>query len=584
MNARIVVAEDEADIRQNLKRMLTLEGFDVWAGENGHEALALVREHQPDIVVSDVMMPVMTGHQLISALRADSNLAHIPVILLTARADRHDMREGMNLGADDYITKPFQRGELLDSIRSRIEKAAAQQFASKRLAAQNLHMAHHDSVTDLPNRRHFQLLLNAALQASRQHGSQPILMGISLDNLPEMAQVLSSGLMDDCVSTLSQRLQQLVRSPMLSDWGNAVVGRTADDRFVVLFERPAQGGDDTERLQQLLSQLAQPLTVDGEQHFPMASLAKLALDQPDFSAEAVLARLDSVLGHARQQPGIRLSVQSLESTQQLASAFRLHNDLHRAVERQELRVLYQPQVEAGSHRLVGFEALMRWHHQQLGLISPVQFIPMAEDNGQIVPMGQWILNEACQQAARWGRDTQAFATPPRMAVNLSMRQFVDPHMVRHVEQALAESGLPPHLLELEITEGTAMQDLQHTLKLLNHFKTLGVRLAIDDFGTGYSSLAYLKRFPLDVLKIDQSFVRNITTDADDRAIANAVIQLAHSLGMSVIAEGVEQRSQHDLLADMGCDECQGYLFAKPLPANDVPGWLATHQASLSSRD
>jgi len=578
MNARIVVAEDETDIRLNLKRMLTLEGFDVWAGENGHEALALVREHHPDIVVSDVMMPIMTGHQLISALRADSNLAHIPVILLTARADRQDMREGMNLGADDYITKPFQRGELLDSIRSRIEKAAAQQFASKRLAAQNLHMAHHDSVTDLPNRKHFQLLLNAALQASRQHGAQPILMGISLDNLPEMAQVLSSGMMDDCVSMMAQRLTQLMRSPALSDWGNAVLARTADDRFVALFERPVSAGDDTERLQQLLNQLAQPLTVDGEQHFPMASMAKLALDQPDFSAEAILARLDTVLGHARQQPGIRLSIQSLESTQQLASAFRLHNDLHRAVERQELRALYQPQVAAGSNRLIGFEALMRWHHAQLGLISPVQFIPMAEDNGQIVPMGRWILNEACQQAARWGRDTDTFATPPRVAVNLSMRQFVDPHIVSDVEQALAESGLPPHLLELEITEGTAMQDLQHTLKLLNHFKTLGVRLAIDDFGTGYSSLAYLKRFPLDVLKIDQSFVRNITTDADDRAIANAVIQLAHSLGMSVIAEGVEQHSQHDLLASLGCNECQGYLFAKPLAAQDVPAWVAGHQS------
>ena len=313
----------------------------------------------------------------------------------------------------------------------------------------------------------------------------------------------------------------------------------------------------------------------------MASLAKLALDQPDFSAEAILARLDTVLGHARQQPGMRLSIQSLESTQQLASAFRLHDDLHRAVERQELRALYQPQVAAVSNRLIGFEALMRWHHAQMGLISPVQFIPMAEDNGQIVPMGRWILNEACQQAARWGRDTDTFATPPRVAVNLSMRQFVDPHIVSDVEQALAESGLPPHLLELEITEGTAMQDLQHTLKLLNHFKTLGVRLAIDDFGTGYSSLAYLKRFPLDVLKIDQSFVRNITTDADDRAIANAVIQLAHSLGMSVIAEGVEQHSQHDLLADLGCDECQGYLFAKPLSAQDVPAWVAGHPSQPS---
>lgn len=581
MNARIVVAEDEADIRNNLKRMLTLEGFEVWTGEDGHKALALVREHKPDVVVSDVMMPNMTGHQLISALRADSNLAHIPVILLTARADRQDMREGMNLGADDYITKPFQRSELLDCIRSRIEKAATQQLASQRLAAQNLHMAHHDSVTDLPNRRHFQLLLKATQQASRQRGATPVLLGISLDNLPEMAQVLSTGLMDGCMFLIAQRLQQLVNTNLQPEWGNAVVGRTADNRFVALFERHAHEGDDTERLQVLLSHLAQPLTVEGEQHFPMVSLARLTLDQPDFSAEAVLARLDTVLGHARQQPGIRLSIQSLESTQQLASAFRLHNDLHRSVERQELRALYQPQVAAGVNKLIGFEALMRWHHPQLGLVSPVQFIPMAEDNGQIVPMGQWILNEACHQAARWGHDTQTFAKPPRVAVNLSMRQFVDPNMIKHVEQALAESGLSPHLLELEITEGTAMQDLQHTLKLLNHFKTLGVRLALDDFGTGYSSLAYLKRFPLDVLKIDQSFVRSITTDADDRAIANTVIQLAHCLGMSVIAEGVEHRSQHDLLTDMGCDECQGYLFAKPLPANDVPGWAVSHSASMA---
>lgn len=579
MTARIVIAEDEADIRLNLKRMLSLEGFQVWAGENGHEALALIRQHQPDIVVSDVMMPVMTGHQLIATIRADSTLAHLPVILLTAKADRQDMREGMNLGADDYITKPFQRGELLDSIRSRLEKAAAQQLAAKRLAAQNLHLAHHDSVTDLPNRRHFHLLLNAALQVPRQPDERPILVGISVDNLADMAQVLTSGLMDGCVSTLAQRLQTLVQSPVLSKWGNAIVGRTADDRFVVLFDRPRSAGEEIDPLHRVMEHLTQPLDVEGEQHFPKVSLAKLTIDQPDFSADMVLARLDSVLGHARQQAGIRLSVQSLESTQELASAFRLHNDLHRAIERQELRVLYQPQVSAKTGVLVGFEALMRWQHSQHGLISPVQFIPMAEDNGQIVPMGQWILNQACRQAVEWGQNAGSFASIPRVAVNLSMRQFVDPHIVRHVEAALGESGLPPHLLELEITEGTAMQDLQHTLKLLNHFKSLGVRLAIDDFGTGYSSLAYLKRFPLDVLKIDQSFVRNITTDHDDRSIANAVIQLAHSLGMSVIAEGVEHVAQRNLLADMGCDECQGYLFARPLPPADVPGWMHTHRGA-----
>jgi len=236
-----------------------------------------------------------------------------------------------------------------------------------------------------------------------------------------------------------------------------------------------------------------------------------------------------------------------------------------------LTVAYQPQVYAQSGQLVGFEALMRWHHPEWGTVSPARFIPLAEDNGQIVPMGQWILEQACQQAAFWASHWAGAGEPPRVAVNLSLRQFGHPDLVRHVEQALAQSGLPPHLLELEVTEGTARQDLTQTLQLANRFKKMGLKLAIDDFGTGYSSLAYLKRFPLDVLKVDQSFVRNLCTDAEDRAIANAVIQLAHSLDMAVIAEGVETAQQHAILLDMGCDLCQGYLFGKPTAASGVAG-------------
>jgi EAL domain-containing protein (putative c-di-GMP-specific phosphodiesterase class I) len=236
-------------------------------------------------------------------------------------------------------------------------------------------------------------------------------------------------------------------------------------------------------------------------------------------------------------------VQSLQSTQAMASSFRLHNDMHRALEREELRALFQPQVHAQTHRLLGFETLMRWQHHELGLISPVQFIPMAEDNGQIVPMGRWILDLACQQAATWMTEHTLADRPLRVAVNLSMRQFGDPDIVAHVAQALDTSGLTPQCLELEITEGTAMLDLQHTLKLLNELKALGVRLAIDD-----------------------------------RAIANAVIGLAHSLGMSVIAEGVEQPNQRDLLVDLGCDELQGYLFGKPMPHTTLPGWARDHRA------
>lgn len=573
----IVLAEDEDDIRHNLERLLRLEGFKVWAAPNGQQALDLIRQHQPALVLSDVMMPVMTGHQLIQQLRADPALAHVPVILLTARADRQDVREGMNLGADDYLTKPFQREELLGSIRSRLDKLAVQQMAAQRLAAQSHHQAHHDSVTDLPNRTHFLLLLNASVQAALRREQHPVMWAIGLDNLPEMAQVLSSGAMDDCVCHMVERIRQMLHSPVFASWGRAVVARPSEDRFVLLFEHMPSEASAHEPAMGMLEALSQPVSSGGEQHFPRISVGLLTLDQTGLTAENMLGRLDITLAQARQQPAQRVCVQTLQSSQELGATFKLHNDLHLSLERNELRALYQPQIDARTQTLVGFEALMRWEHQHLGLISPARFIPLAEDNGQIVPMGRWILQEACTQAAAWNRHSAFSSQPVRMAVNLSLRQFGDPAIVRHIEEALDRSGLAPGLLELEITEGTAMLDLQHTLKLLGQFKRMGLQLAIDDFGTGYSSLAYLKRFPLDVLKIDQSFVRSLCTDEEDKAIARAVITLAHSLDMRVIAEGVEQPEQHRLLTEMGCDEIQGYLHGKPMSASAVPGWLAEHR-------
>ena len=578
MSARIVIAEDEQDIRTNLSRMLRLEGFEVWSGQNGLEALELIRQHVPDLVLSDVMMPEMTGHQLIQAVRQDPRISHIPVILLTARADRHDVREGMNLGADDYLTKPFQRKELLDSIQSRLEKVNLQQIAVQRMAAQSHHLVHHDRTTDLPNRTHFLLLLNAAMATARQRGHQPVLIAIGLDNLPEMTQVLSSGALAQCVCEMAGRVNEIAQGDTFSEWGNYVLSRPSDDCFVLLFEHLPDGLDETIAAQAILAALSHPMEVGGEQQFPRLSFGMLTLDQQGPSPEIILGRLDITLAQARQHPVHKVCVHTLQTSQELGATFKLHNDLHLSAERNELRVLYQPQIDAITHELLGFEALMRWEHQQLGLISPARFIPLAEGNGQIVSMGCWILKAACKQAADWNRDPVFSARPLRMAVNLSLRQFGHPAIVRHIEEALELSGLSPDLLELEITESTAMIDLQHTLKLLGQFKQMGLKLAIDDFGTGYSSLAYLKRFPLDVLKIDQSFVRNLCTDMEDKAIAHAIITLARSLGMRVIAEGVEQIEQHQLLTDMGCHEIQGYLHGKPMDANAVHAWFTDHSA------
>lgn len=574
MSARIVLAEDEPDIRQNLTRLLKLEGFEVWAAANGREALDLIRTHRPDLVISDVMMPEMTGHELARTLRADATLDQIPLILLTARADRHDVREGMNLGADDYLTKPFQRDELLQSIASRLEMAAVRHRRAQQLAAQHQHRAYHDSATDLPNRSHFLLLLQTTLQASSRQGMQPLLIGIGLDNLPQMLQMLSTGQMQSCIASMGQRMRELASSLARQSGNHVLTARTGEDRFVLLLDNSQAEHRQVDWLQPIWQACADPIDSGGERHFPKVSVGSLWVDDASAAPESVLARLDLVLSQAQRQPAMPVCAHSLQTTDDLRHAFRLHNALHEAVEHSQFHAAFQPQVDARSGACIGFEALMRWTHPEWGAISPARFIPLAEDNGQIVPMGQWMLGQACQFAADMAGHWTATGPSPRVAVNLSLRQFAHPDLIHHIERALQVSGLPPHLLELEVTEGTAMLDLSRTLQLLNRFKAMGLKLAIDDFGTGYSSLAYLKRFPLDVLKIDQSFVRNLCTDTEDRAIANAVIQLAHSLDMQVVAEGVETREQHEILLSMGCDMCQGYLFGKPMAVPEATQWLA----------
>jgi diguanylate cyclase len=584
MAERIVVAEDDEDIRANLSRLLRLEGYEVDAAPNGRLALERVRAARPDLILSDVMMPEMTGHDLVRALRGDPATVDIPVILLTARADRQDVREGMNLGADDYLTKPFQRDEVLQSVRSRLDRVAAQAQAAQRLAAQTHHLAHHDRITDLPNRTHFMLLLRSALARPRAASQPPpVLWSIGLDNLAEMSQLLTGPRLEDSIRTFAGRIQALGDAQAALQ--ASLQARVAEDHFTVLMDAatPLDATALEPTVERWLQALTQPFRVADEDHFPRVSLAALTLDQADTPVETVLGRAEIALSQVRQNAARRFVHHALSATADLGAHFRLHNDLHLAVEREQLRALFQPQIDAHTRELCGFEALMRWQHPQLGMVSPARFIPMAEDNGQIVAMGRWMLNAACQQAAEWNRDRRFGERPVRIAVNLSLRQFVDPAITAHVEQALATSGLAPDLLELEVTEGTAMLDLALTLRQLGRFKALGVQLALDDFGTGYSSLAYLKRFPLDVLKIDQSFVRQICHDPEDKAIAGAVASLARALDMRVIAEGVEQPEQHEVLRAMGCDEIQGYLYGKPMPAADLPPWWAAHQANWPTR-
>jgi len=320
----------------------------------------------------------------------------------------------------------------------------------------------------------------------------------------------------------------------------------------------------------ILDTVSQPLVLSGQEVFvtPSIGIGVFPLDGRD--ADTLLKNADAAMYHAKDAGRNTYQFYAASMNARALERLGLESKLRKALEHGELLLHYQPQVEVVSGEIVGVEALIRWQNPELGLVSPAEFIPLAEDSGMIVAIGEWVLRAACSQNMAW-QDTGCARV--RVAVNLSGLQFRRSGLVETVQRILAETGLPPEFLELELTESTIMRNAGETIAALQQFKRMGISLSVDDFGTGYSSLSYLKRFPLDTLKIDASFVRDITDDADDRSITTPIIAMAHGLGLKVIAEGVKTESQLAFLRKHGCDEVQGFLFSKPLPVDTCTALL-----------
>jgi diguanylate cyclase len=558
---KILIAEDEPSLRENLQWMLELEGYQVTAACHGAEALARAQKERPDLVLTDVMMPEMDGYGLIQALREDPKLATVPIIMLTAKADRVDVRSAMNLGADDYLTKPCRREELLEAIQARLARSSNLDQAAQRLQNEARQAMQIDTLTALPGRDLFEQRIDAALQQQ----ANVALVCLGLDGFSKINESLGTGIGDLVLREVGKRLNLYSVEwdlPTVFD----SVSRIGGDEFALCMAGLA--GEDALALRatELLRRLAAPYQVGGHTLFLTASAgASLYPSQAD-SAHALMLNAESALHHAKPSgPGSYL-IFDPAMNRQVARTLHIHNELHRALAQGDLQVYYQPQVSIATGQLVGFEALLRWQHETLGWISPGEFIPVAEQSGIIVQIGQWVMHTAALQAAQWlAQGHQDF----RMAVNLSVRQFAGKDLPQLVKEVLRDTGLPPHMLELEVTESMALQSVASTLGTLHACKALGVKLAMDDFGTGYSSLAYLKHYPLDALKIDQAFVRNITQDIGDAAITRAIVAMAHSFGMTVIAEGVETEAQLEFLKSLGCEDFQGYLFSRPVPADQA---------------
>ena len=426
-------------------------------------------------------------------------------------------------------------------------------------------LATRDQMTNLLNRHGFVRTLDTWLGGGRKGA----LLVFDLDNLGRINDAFGHAAGDALLNLTGQRLRYLLRE-------DDVLGRLGGDQFGVI----AAGRNDPEAVEtivhKLLEAIAQPMPVDGSEVVSTAC-AGICLFPQDGAEPAVLLRnADAAMHRAKAAGANQFRFFALHMNEEMAERLRLESELRGALERREFLLHYQAQYELDTHRLIGVECLLRWRHPELGLVPPNRFIPLAEETRLILPIGNWVLNEACRQNRAW---QEAGLPPWLVAVNLSALQFHDASIVDDVRAALALSGLEPRWLELEITESVVMQDPEHVVSLLGQLKELGVRLSIDDFGTGYSSLAYLKRFPLDKIKIDRSFVTDIEHDPNDAAIVRMVIGIAKELELKVIAEGVETVGQRDFLRSHACDEAQGYLFSRPVPPEDIPALAAAGTAS-----
>jgi len=433
------------------------------------------------------------------------------------------------------------------------------------------YLASHDSLTSLPNRETFNGLLHYAIEAARRHQRRFAVLFIDLDRFKVINDSLGHEAGDMLLVEIANRLRHTLRS---SD----VVARLGGDEFVVILEEAAESHDVERITRNLLSVLSEPLQLSGHECHTTASIGIAMYPSDGADVQTLTKNADMAMYLAKEdgKNGFRFFTKEIKT--QSIERLTLESALRRAVDRDQFALHYQPKVDMTTGLITGVEALLRWTHPDLGVLPPAQFIPLAEETGLIVPIGRWVLREACAQNMAWQRRG---LRPVSMAVNLSPRQFLDEDLLQDIDGALAASGMPPVLLQLEVTESMVMRNVSRAVKVLDAIQSRGIRLAIDDFGTGYSSMSLMKQFPIDTIKIDRSFVRDLPYDSEDKAIAQAIISMGKALGMTIVAEGVETAEQETFLRDHACDEMQGFLFSKPVPSQQLAELLRSAPLLIS---